>query len=72
MAIMDTCRTPHLPEVRLDFDLSSKLVFHTFLFHLGFKEHLQRHNDLQLLFSSQIHIPKLAFSQRPTNIKVFN
>lgn len=70
-AIEDPCRT-HLPEVRLDFDLSPELMFHTFLLHLGFKEHLQGHDNLQLLFSSQVHIPKLALSQWPTNIEVLN
>lgn len=47
-------------------------MLHTFLFHLGLKQHFQRHNSLQFLHPCEVDIAKLALPKGPTNVKVFN
>lgn len=47
-------------------------MFDAFLLHLGFEEHLERHNKLGLFLPGQVHVAKLPFAQRPPNLKVIN
>lgn len=59
-----------LPEVTLDLDLPPQLVLHPFLLHLGFEEHLQRHDELGVLLPGQVDVSEFPFAQRPPDLKV--
>lgn len=56
----------------LDFDLSAQLVLHALLLYLRLEEDFERHDEMAFLLSSQVHISKLAFAQRPPNLKVID
>ena len=59
-----------LPEVRLDLDLSSELMFHLSLDQLRFEEDFQRDDVLALLFSGQVNVSELSFAQRSAYVEV--
>lgn len=65
-------RDDSILQVRLDFDLSAKLVLHSLLLNLRLEEDLERHNETALLLPSQVHVSKFAFAQRTPNLKVVN
>jgi hypothetical protein len=58
--------------VRLDFDLSAKLVLYPLLLNLRLEEDLECHDETALLLPSQVHVSKFAFAQRTPNLKVVN
>lgn len=59
-----------VPQVRLDLDLSSKLVLDSGPEQLVLLEHLQRYDVVGLLLSRQVHRTKLALAQRQTDLEV--
>lgn len=58
--------------MRLDFNFSAQLMFHSFFLYLGFEEDFQGHNEMAFLEPSQVHIPKFSLAQRMPNFKVIN
>lgn len=58
--------------MRLDFNFSAQLVFHSFLLELGFEEDFQSHNEMAFLEPSQVHIPKFSLAQRTPDFEVIN
>lgn len=60
------------PEVGLDLNLPPELMLHPLFLNLGLEQNLQRHNGFQLALAGQVDIPKLAFTQWPTNVEVLN
>lgn len=61
-----------LLQMGLDFDLPAKLVLHALLFYLGLEEDFEGHDEMAFLLPSQVHVAKLAFAQRPPNLKVLD
>jgi hypothetical protein len=59
-----------IPQVTLNFNLSSELVLNLRLLELLLVEDLQGNYELALAFAGQVHITKLALTQAPSNIKV--
>ena len=59
-----------LPEVRLNLNLSSELMFHLSLDQLRFEEDFQRDDVLALLFSGQVNVSELSFAQRSAYVEV--
>lgn len=62
----------HVPEVRLDLDLSPQLMLHPFLLQLGLEEDFQRHDEFVVLVPGQVDVAKLAFAQGAPDVKVIN
>lgn len=56
----------------LNLNLPPELVLHALFLHLRLEEHLQRHDEVQLLIPGQVNVPKLAFSEWPPNVKVID
>ena len=59
-----------VPQMRLDLNLSSKLVFHARLEELGLLQHLQRNYVLGRYLTSQVNRSKLPTTERLANFKV--
>lgn len=56
----------------LNLNFPPELMLHTFLLHLWLKQHLQRHNGLQLLHPGKVDVTEFALSQGPTNVKIID
>lgn len=52
-----------VPQVRLDFNFSSELMFESVLDELVFEEDLHANDELGLLLSRQVHFAKLSTAQ---------
>jgi hypothetical protein len=51
-----------MPEMRLDFDLTSQLVLTTSFLHLMFEDHFECHDKLASLFSRQVDVSEFSLS----------
>lgn len=58
--------------MRLNFDLTTKLVLHTRLQELLFEEDLEGNDELALLLSRQVDVAELPLAQRLSNLKVLD
>jgi len=59
-----------MPQVRLNLDLSAKLMLHVRLLELVLEEHLQRDNVLASLLAREVDVPKLAPTERFADVEV--
>jgi hypothetical protein len=60
----------NLPQVRLNLDFSSQLMFDTVLSELLLEQDFQGDDEFAFLFPGQVDVTKLAFTEGLANIEV--